>query len=153
MQDNAPIHTNNWSMEWLRSRGIPLFVPFWPPYSLDMNPIEHAWARLRDMLKEIDPTLQDATGPVDVVVARLKNSLQRAWRQFLGATMTTFVTPGSTGSTRLSLRIGRILNTKRRILLCKPCNYSFNFSRGITHNKRLMPNSLQHFIPRLMVRP
>ena len=44
MQDNASIYTakkKKKSKEWLKERGIR--VTDWPPYSPDLNPIEHAW--------------------------------------------------------------------------------------------------------------
>jgi len=39
MQDNAPIHTAKAVTLWFREHGINVME--WPPYSLDMNPIEH----------------------------------------------------------------------------------------------------------------
>jgi len=79
MQDNAPIHTSRSTTEWLRSRGIPIFEPSWPPWSPDLNPIEHVWHKLRDMLQEVDPTLSEATGSEDEIYVRLKASLLTAW--------------------------------------------------------------------------
>ena len=51
----------------------------WPPYSLDLNPIEHVWARLRDMLEEVDPLLHEAIGNSAALLERLEVSLRRAW--------------------------------------------------------------------------
>jgi len=79
MQDNAPIHTSAWTTEWLHWRQIPLLTPSWPPWSPDLNPIEHAWHKLRDMLLIVDPTIGDATGSVVEILHRLKASLQAAW--------------------------------------------------------------------------
>jgi transposase len=39
MQDNAPIHTARVVKEWFEMNGIDTID--WPPYSLDLNPIEH----------------------------------------------------------------------------------------------------------------
>ena len=39
MQDNALIHTAKIVKEWLINNGIPIVK--WPPYSLDLNPIEN----------------------------------------------------------------------------------------------------------------
>ena len=39
MQDNAPIHTAKRVTQWFVNRAIRLLL--WPPYSPDLNPIEH----------------------------------------------------------------------------------------------------------------
>ena len=39
MQDNASIHTSRLARDWLQEHGIE--VTDWPPYSPDLNPIEH----------------------------------------------------------------------------------------------------------------
>jgi transposase len=40
MQDNAPIHTAHIIKDWLEEMAIEVLE--WPPYSPDLNPIEHA---------------------------------------------------------------------------------------------------------------
>ena len=40
MHDNAPIHTTRVVIDWFEENGID--VTDWPPFSLDLNPIEHA---------------------------------------------------------------------------------------------------------------
>ena len=55
MQDNAPIHKARIVTEWLENYRIPTLE--WPPYSPDLNPIEHAWARLKDLIVKLDPTI------------------------------------------------------------------------------------------------
>jgi hypothetical protein len=44
MQDNASIFTARIVKDWLKEQGIEVLN--WPPYSPDLNPIEHAWKRL-----------------------------------------------------------------------------------------------------------
>jgi hypothetical protein len=41
MQDNALIYTAYCSREWLELYGV--YTIDWPPYSLDLNLIEHLW--------------------------------------------------------------------------------------------------------------
>jgi DDE superfamily endonuclease len=43
MQDNASIHTAKKVQKWCEENAIPQLD--WPPYSPDMNPIEHVWAK------------------------------------------------------------------------------------------------------------
>lgn len=53
MQDNAPIHTAQVSKEWLEVHGVATIR--WPPYSPDLNPIEHLWWALKKKLHELHP--------------------------------------------------------------------------------------------------
>ena len=44
-QDNAPVHTASDVAEWFEQYNIQ--VDKHPPYSLDLNPIEHVWVVLK----------------------------------------------------------------------------------------------------------
>ena len=53
MQDNAPIHGAIEVKEWHEDHGV--WVIEWPPYSPDLNPIEHLWWALKKKLHELYP--------------------------------------------------------------------------------------------------
>lgn len=55
LQDNSRIHTSKKVGEWLVENDI-LAISF-PPYSPDLNPIEHMWWALKKKLHERNPEL------------------------------------------------------------------------------------------------
>jgi transposase len=77
MQDNAPIHTANKVKEWFKERGIN--VTDWPPYSPDLNPIEHAWKRLKDIVAKMFPDLWKSNGKSEEDRIAMEEALKEAW--------------------------------------------------------------------------
>jgi transposase len=76
MQDNAPIHKARKVMDWFESYGIPLLD--WPPYSPDMNPIEHVWAKMKEWLVQHYPNARE-WGSSQAALDRLGRVIIEAW--------------------------------------------------------------------------
>ena len=55
MQDNAPAHTSAVTMNEWRERSI--ITINWPPFSPDLNPIEHVWGSMKDYIQYHHPRL------------------------------------------------------------------------------------------------
>ena len=77
MQDNAPIHTAKIVREWFEENGIDVLD--WPPYSPDLNPIEHLWFRLKKLVYQVNPDIEKVGGSADTVREALYEALERAW--------------------------------------------------------------------------
>jgi hypothetical protein len=77
MQDNAPIHTSRLAREWLAEQGITVLE--WPPYSPNLNPIEHVWFRLKKHVYEVRPDIESVGGSDERIQQLLYEALERAW--------------------------------------------------------------------------
>jgi len=51
----------------------------WPPYSPDLNPIEHLWFRLKQLVYNVRPDIEQVRGDAERVREALYEALERAW--------------------------------------------------------------------------
>jgi hypothetical protein len=79
MHDNARIHTAGSVKTWLDENCVKVIS--WPARSPDLNPIEHAWARLKQILPEVDPDLDQLTGESEAAREHLIAVIREAWRR------------------------------------------------------------------------
>ena len=76
IQDNAGIYTSRRVMEWFAGKGIILLE--WPPYSPDLNPIEHLWSLLKLWINEHYPELEDI-GASQTDYSLFVRAINEAW--------------------------------------------------------------------------
>ena len=79
MQDGAGVHKRKELVAWLKEKGYNILE--WPPYSSDLNPIEHVWAELKKLVYQLHPELYTAEGPEDVIMEKIKSAVYKAWKQ------------------------------------------------------------------------
>ena len=77
-QDNAAIHKSGPTRQWFEEHGI--WVIDWPPYSPDLNPIEHVWGKLKKHLFQQYPELA-LLGQSEVDILRMKDIARNAWHE------------------------------------------------------------------------
>ena len=74
MQDNASIYIALKVRDQFREYSIPIMN--WPPYSLDLNPIEHVWWLLKKMLIETYPELLTASRKLENDIKAMEEALK-----------------------------------------------------------------------------
>ena len=78
MQDNAAIYTAKKVKEWFRAHGVDNITD-WPPYSPDLNPIEHIWWELKLVVFEMFPNNSKDRSQSECPRQLLESALQAAW--------------------------------------------------------------------------
>ncbi len=76
MQDNASIHTAEVIKAWFEERLMMTLNH--PPYSPDLNPIEHLWKKLKELVSDLHPEL-DGSGTGEDQFEALEKAIQEAW--------------------------------------------------------------------------
>ena len=76
IQDNVSIHTAKKVKKWCEDNAIPLLD--WAPYSPDMNPIEHVWAKLKEWICKHHPELLNM-GKSQEAYDQLARAIEEAW--------------------------------------------------------------------------
>ena len=78
LQDNAPVHRAAATAEFLQEHGIQV-VDF-PPYSPDLNPIEHMWWMLKRTVHRLYPELS-TIGTSEEDWEKFCRALKEAWKE------------------------------------------------------------------------
>ena len=81
MQDNALIYIAKKVKKWFKERGIN--VTDWPPYLPGLNPIKHAWKRLKDIVSQMFPDIWNSNRKSEEDYIAIEEALKEAWAMIL----------------------------------------------------------------------
>jgi transposase len=79
-QDNASPHKAKHTAEWLAEFGVNV-LPDWPPYSPELNPIEHVWSWMAAFVNGEGPKNQ----------AQLERAIHLAWQEIPQNTIKSYI--------------------------------------------------------------
>ena len=79
MQDGARVHTAKVSMAFFEEHSIILYDH--PPYSPDLNPIEHIWVHMKRILHRMYPDVVNLRGCPQTIQRRLAEILPKVWEE------------------------------------------------------------------------
>ena len=77
IHDNAAIHTAKKVKAWFEEQRVA--VQDWASYSPDMNPIEHVWKALKELVAKMYPEVMKNNSESDEARTELEEALQSAW--------------------------------------------------------------------------
>ena len=83
VMDNLAAHKNSEVLEQIRAAGA--YVLFLPPYSPEYNPIEKAWAKIKDILRRLETLTEDTfNAAVATAMDLVTRADIRAWVEHAG---------------------------------------------------------------------
>lgn len=88
VMDNLSAHRNAASLRLIRDKGCD--VLFTPPYSPEYNPIERAWAKLKDIIRRASTLCRDSfDAALGKALDEVRESDIRGWVQHAGYALTS----------------------------------------------------------------